>query len=224
MRAGKGLFLVFSLCPFLGAQAVPTPPRKPAWAPGNYVSQEQRAAITKRMLFEKEPFMKSYEATKFPQSLGLFLREDEYERMSGNPGTGYLDPDPDFSWPWEDREVSISFKSSAPETRIIKPQAWDAVIKHVAENLKLKLNPKARIQITGAAVLAFPKGGPDLAKPEVTIEARVKGPGGTLIVFRRTEARPTLGDAVGAAVEFVVNFARVYGDPAGAKKGGFPWH
>src|ERR1035438_4296466 len=115
MRHTKAVLLP-GLCSLLGAQAVPTPKPKPAWAPSNFVSDEQRTAISRR-LFEKEPFLKSYEAMKYPGSLGLFLRVEEYDHMAGNPGTGYLDSDPSFSWPWKDREVSISFRSASAESR-----------------------------------------------------------------------------------------------------------
>lgn len=206
----------------LQAQVLPAPrpaqrlsPSVQAGVSPNNLTDAQKKAILQRLLFTKEPFLQSYEARMMPDTMGSFFHVAEYQTLAGNPGVGYYHADTGFSWTTP-AVAFVPFEPTTQKAKGIHSEAWMAAMQTIAARRGLTLDPHAPVHIVGACVFAHRADG-RFPQSEVTIEAVVESPGGK-ILFRRTEARPTLADAVGAALDFVVAFARRYGMPAGGAR------
>lgn len=221
MKAVKTLLLAGCLSPFLGAQALPAPPPPRSYpaetqrllGPQN-LSDAQKLAVMQRLVMTKEPFLQSYEARMMPATLGSFFHQAEYQTLAGNPGVGYYHADSGFAWTTP-AVAFVPFRAASAAAKGIHPEAWEAAMKEIAARRGLTLDPKAEVRILGACVFAHR---PDakFSRPEVSIEVVVQSPQGR-ILYRRTESRPTLGDACGAALDFVVAFAQRYGGLPGVR-------
>ena len=176
--------------------------------PKSYLSESELNALLERIIFVREPFYGSWahKNKEYSKSLGHFFTQDEYQKLEGNPALGYFYVG-GFKWLRAWKEVSIEpFAPTTPDTRIIKPEAWKIAASQACKKHGLTLKANAPIKITGALV------GVNLEKPlGVYLEIRVQCPYDTLL-YRGGVGKGTLGDAVGAAMDFIVSYALGIGD------------
>lgn len=176
--------------------------------PKGYLTETELNALLERIIFVREPFLGSWmhRNKEYSRSLGHFFTQEEYRKLEGNPALGYFYVG-NFKWLPSWKEVSIEpFAPTTPDTKIVKPAAWRIAADAACRKHGLSRRPDAPIKITGALV------GINLEKPlGVYLEVRVRSPHDTLL-FRGGIGKGTLGDAIGAAVDFVVAYAMGMGD------------
>ena len=202
----KGVFILGLVLP-LAAQ---TAPQVPAPLPGS-LSPEQALALWQR-LGAKEAFLASAEAQAEPQSLYRFFDRKDYARLWGNPVLGYYAPG-GFRWTGT-RVAWHGISPVTPDATAVTAKAWDEAFRLIARKRHWVIDPKAPIRVSGACVGAVLE--PSQAEPRrgVCIEVRVASPTGTLL-YRFSLAKPTIADAVGAALDWVLCCAASLGqDPA----------
>lgn len=187
------------------------------------MTEEQLQSFAKRIFIDKEPFLSSQEAVTYPNTLGHYLTKVEYRGMKGNPAIGYYGLN-GFTWPSDQAEVQfMGIRATVPETRGIRGAAWEKAMQLVARHMNLKVVPKAAIRIEGACVDATLAPTEESPIPGVTLELKIHGATGTM-VYRYSLGKPTIGDAIGASLEWCLTVARNMGKegplPDFAKKEG----
>lgn len=162
-------------------------------------------------LGQTEPFLRSAEAKQEPQSLNRFFHRPEYDRLVGNPVLGYWSAG---GFRWQGVRVAWDgIESVAPSARPITRKAWDVAFQYVAQRRGLVLDRAAPIRIRGACVAAVVHPTPEEPVRGVLLEVRVEGPGGQML-YRFGMGRPTLEDAVGAAIDVAIGLAMNLNQPA----------
>lgn len=196
-------FLALGLA--LTAQAPLSVPEIPA----GDVTPNQAAEILKR-IGDSENFMASAEAHEEPQSLYQFFQKPEYLVIRGNPVVGYYSAK---TFKWEGNRVAwLGFKPGKGDAQAISPKAWDAAFRIVAKLRGLTIDPKAPIKIQGACVGAVMEPTIDSPYRGVCIEVKFSSPTGQMY-HRFSVGKPTIEDAIGASLDFVVTFARFINKP-----------
>jgi hypothetical protein len=194
-----GLFLP------LGAQGV----RRDAVSPPVAITPQQASALWQR-LGEKESFLDSDEFHAEPQSLYRFFDRKDYAKLWGNPVLGYSSPGR-FKWVG-DRIAWQGISPVTPDASAITAKAWDEAFRVIAGKRGWAVDPKAPIRVSGACVGAVLEPSREQPYRGVCIEVKVASPTGTLL-HRFSVAKPTIEDAVGAALDWVLCCAAVM-DPS----------
>lgn len=215
---GRVLLLIAVLLP--GSVGRAQDPREQWLNPGKVLTQAQKEAFLKRVFIDREPFVGSAEFHAAPATLRLYFKDQDYRRLRGNPIIGYLAADDGFQWSGN----QVSFGPVLPlgkGTRVVTEKAWDAAMNHVARSMELEVKPLAPVKISGATVFLRTKPTPDYPACQVEVEWKLASPTG-VILFRRAASAQTVGDAMGACLEYVLRFARNYGSrkPEGAEGAG----
>jgi len=170
------------------------------------LTEKERNTLLTRIIMTQEPFHGSWIEKKYPKTLGYFFTNKEYARLRGNAALGYTSVG-SFTWPDQIHEVEvIPFRSVTQEAQCIRPQAWAKAAEIVCGRMGLRLRAGAPIKVSGVLV-----GVNRTAPLGVYTEVRVSGPTGTLL-YRGGTAKATLGDAVGANLEYVLAYAKGIGD------------
>jgi len=172
--------------------------------PRNFLSETELNALMERIFFARERFYGSWghRSKEFQSSLGHFLTDEEYRKLTGNPVVGYYHSG-SFVWSPEWKDVHIEpFASTTPDTQVVKPQAWRAAAAKVCGLHGLTQSKSAKIRVTGRLV------GINLEPPYgVYLEARVHSPTGTLL-YRGGIGKATLADSIGASLDHLIAYAR----------------
>ena len=99
--------LVTLLAP-LGAQGA-KPEKSPAAqkeaVAGALLTNDEKVSLAKRVLFDEEPFLQSFQA-QYSQTLNLFFKNEDYQILRGNPFVGYSAV-LGFRWPKGTKEVAF---------------------------------------------------------------------------------------------------------------------
>ena len=198
MRSGLGLLL--------GLQLVGQTPRLPPWlpmpppAPKADLTPGAAAALWKQLDI-REPFLDSLEARQEPQSLFRFFGKQDYEQLRGNPALGYFATG-GFRWVGT-RIAWQGLRPVTPDAAAVAEQAWDAAFRAIAKRHGWQVDPRAPIRAKGACVGCVAE--PSAREPQrgVCIEFQLTSPTGTLL-YRFSLARPTLAEALPAALDWVL--------------------
>jgi len=176
--------------------------------PKSYLSETELNALLEQILFVREPYFGSWmhKQKEYAKTHGHFFTTEEYRKLEGNPAIGYFYVG-NFKWLPNQKAISIEpFAPTTPDTNVIKPEAWQTAASLVCKKYGLTQRPDAPIKISGALVAV------NLEKPYgVYLEVRVSSPHGTLL-YRGGIGKATLGDAVGASLDFIVAYAMGIGD------------
>jgi hypothetical protein len=161
-------------------------------------------AMAKRLL-ESEPFVGSTE-DRSSKEVGRFFSRTELSLLRGNPLVGHWHSS---SFRWESaKEVAWGgIKSAHRSCGAIQGKAWAAAFRSAAANTGLVVTPKGAVEVSGGCVGAVIDPSSAEPVPGVLLELRVKSPGGTLL-YRLGMGKPTVEEAMGAALEFVLRFSQ----------------
>jgi hypothetical protein len=171
----------------------------------------QAAALLDRMLVT-EPFLGSREERENRRSVGRHFSRGEYARLRGNPLLGYWD-EGGFRWPSGQTSVAWAGVINVhPSSRPIGSRSWTVAFREVARRQGLIIRDASSVRIQGACVGAVVDPSSREPVPGVLLELRVSSPTGTLL-YRVGVGKATVEDAMGAALELVVRFARTVGNP-----------
>jgi hypothetical protein len=167
------------------------------------IGKEATGALVGR-LRERKPFLESEEAHTEPATLRRYFQDEDYRLLRGNPILGYWDQG-GFRWTgnrmaWSGIEVKAGCSRVASA-------AWNAAFSYVVRRRKLDVDRAASIRIGGACVWAVVDGSRAEPVPGVLLEMRVESPTG-ILRYRFGMGKPTVEDAVGAAIDFIVGFAQ----------------
>jgi hypothetical protein len=174
-------------------------------------------ALVERMM-STEAFVGSANDKESRGTTGRYFTRAEYQRLRGNPLLGYWDVG-GFSWAGGARVGWRGIRASHPSARPISAQAWTTAFRVAAAASGLEEDPKARVQVEGGCVAAVVDGSSDEPVPGVLIELRLKSPTGVLL-YRVSVGKPTVEDAMGAALDLVLRFSRAL--PTGGEGGHGP--
>lgn len=189
---------VFILGLFLPLVAQPVP-HDPVTPPGALTPQQ--AATLWQRLGAKEPFLDSAEFHSEPQSLYRFFDRGDYAKLWGNPVLGYTCPGR-FKWVGA-RVAWRGISPVTPDAAAVTAKAWDEAFRIIARKRNWVIDPKAPIRVSGACVGAVLEPSREEPFRGVCIEVRVASPTGILL-YRFSVAKPTIEDAVGAALDWVL--------------------
>jgi hypothetical protein len=179
------------------------------WFGVNSMPVQQRVEFMKRVMFTREPFLKSNQMRFAPETCHRFFGHSEYEKMQGNQIIGYFYVDPGFKWmPLQDTVEYDGF-SGVNYAKQVNPQAYKMAFDIVCQRMQLKQG-SSPIKISGCFVNLFVPKTPNKACG-VALEMRVQTPKGN-IVYRALQGKATVGDAIGASIEQIMRFARTYED------------
>jgi hypothetical protein len=167
------------------------------------VTREQAEALAVR-LGERRPFLESQEARKERATLGQFFKDPDYRVLRGNPLLGYWDRG---GFAWSGDRVAWEGIESAAGCRRVQRTAWDRAFAYAVKKAGLVVDPAAPIRVRGACVWAVVEASADEPVPGVLLEIKVAG-GKGLLRYRFGMGKATVEDAIGAAVELVVAFAK----------------
>jgi hypothetical protein len=191
----------------LAAQSLPQDPVSPPGA----LTPQQASAIWQR-LGAREAFLDSAECHAEPQSLYRFFDRKDYARLRGNPVLGYYDRG-GFKWTGN-RVAWHGIGPVTPDAAAVSAKAWDEAFRVIARKRNWVIDPRAPIRVSGACVGAVLEPSSEEPFRGVCIEVRVASPSGNLL-YRFSVAKPTIEDAVGAALDWVLCCAATLGqDPA----------
>lgn len=214
MNAMKTVLVAALACSLVGAQAPPQggfkklPDEIPEryFNPKNFLSEKETSALLERILFTQEPFRGSWMEKTYRNTVGHFFTPKEYDRLRGNPALGYTYIG-SFTWLPSIKEIEfVPFQPVTPEAQCIRPEAWRKAAEIVCRRMGLTIKQGAPIKVSGAVI------GVNRTRPlGVYTEVRVQGPTGTLL-YRGGTGKATLGDAVGANLEYVIAYAHGVGD------------
>jgi hypothetical protein len=164
---------------------------------------EEAQALASR-LTERQPFLESEEARTEKATLGRYFDADDYRRLRGNPILGYWDTG---GFRWKDDRVAWLGIDSKAKCSAISPTVWKAAFEYSTTKRKVSVDGQASVRIRGACVWAVIEPSKAEPVPGVLIEVRIESPSGTLR-YRFGMGKPTVEDAVGAALDFIIGFAR----------------
>lgn len=198
---------ILGLCMPLAAQPVAQGPVNPPGA----ITPQQSLAFWQR-LGAKEPFLDSAEFHSEPQSLYRFFYRQDYAKLRGNPVLGYTCPGR-FRWVGN-RVAWHGISPVTSDAAAITAKAWDEAFRFIARKRNWVIDPKAPIRVSGACVAAVLEPSREEPSRGVCIEVKVASPTGTLL-YRFSVGKPTIEDAVGAALDWVLCCAATMNqDPA----------
>jgi hypothetical protein len=161
-------------------------------------------ALMERML-ATEPFLGSAEHRASLGSTGRFFSRKEHARLHGNPVLGYWDAG---TFAWRGSELAFDgIQARHRSARGLTAAAWRAAISVVAARHALHLSPTAQMRLEGGCVGAVIDPSSTEPVPGVLLELRLKSPAGTLL-YRVGIGKASVEDAMGAAVDLVLGFAR----------------
>ncbi len=168
------------------------------------IEPRQAAALIAK-LGERRPFLGSADAVAEKGSLYLFFKQAEYARLRGNGLLGYWDTGA-FKWSG-DRIAWDGVVTGAASAKPISARAWRRSFDLATRRRGLVVDPKAPIRFEGSCVGAVVDPSSDEPVPGVVVEVRVSGPSGVL-VYRLSLGKPTVEDAIGAAIDVILGFAQ----------------
>lgn len=206
--------LVASFAPVSAQGAKPEMPpavQKEAVA-GALLTNDEKLALAKRVLFDEEPFLQSFQA-QYSQTLNLFFRNEDYQTLRGNPFVGYSAV-LGFRWPKDTKEVAFLGVGARAQALGLTPGAWSTAFRAAAKARGLTLNPKAAVKFEAGLVSLTE----DLQQNlfGLVLEARITGPGGEFL-YRFQFAKPRLGDAMTGSLDWILGYAMALGDKQGAQ-------
>jgi hypothetical protein len=170
----------------------------------------QAQAVLQRML-DTEAFVGSQEESQQRQFVARHFSEPEYARLRGNPLLGYWD-EGGFRWPsGQDSIAWDGIRNLHRSSRPISRRSWALAFKDVARKQRLVVQKGSAIRVQGACVGAVVDRSEREPVPGVLLELRVSSPEGTLL-YRVGVGKATVEDAMGAALELAVAFARSLGE------------
>ena len=170
----------------------------------------QAEAVLQRML-DTEAFVGSQEEREERRSVARHFSAAEYARLKGNPLLGYWD-EGGFRWPASQASIAWDgIRNLHPSSRPIGRRSWEVAFKAVARKHGLTVKPSSPIRVQGACVGAVVDRSEREPVPGVLLELRVSSPTGTLL-YRVGVGKATVEDAMGAALELAVTFARSLGE------------
>lgn len=208
------VFLVCSIAP-LGAQGTKTPKSIAAERDeviGAMLSDAEKMALAKRVLFDSEPFLQSFQA-QYSKTLNQFFRREDYESLKGNPFVGYSAV-LGFKWPKGLKEVAFLGIHGSGLATELNAAAWNTAFRAAAKSRGLTLNPKAAVKFEAGCVSLTRDD--QQALYGLVLEARLKGPEGEFL-YRFQFAKPRLGDAMTGSIDWILGYAMVLGDKEGAQ-------
>ena len=161
-------------------------------------------AVLDRML-ATEPFVESAEHRALRSKTGRYFSRQEHARLHGNPLLGYLDIG---TFAWSGRLLAFDgIRGAHRSARGITGAAWAAAVAKVAARHGLELSQGAHLRLEGGCVAAVIDPGSNEPVPGVLLELRLKSPSGTLL-YRVGMGKASVEDAMGAALDLVISFAR----------------
>lgn len=184
-------------------------------SPGGPELPPDRAQALLERMMSTEDFVGSANEKESCKTTGRYFTRAEYRRLRGNPLLGYWDIG-GFSWAGGAHVAWRGIRPSHPSARAISAQAWGAAFRIAAKASGLEEDAEARVQVEGGCVAAVVDPSSDEPVPGVLIELRVKSPTGVLL-YRVSVGKPTVEDAMGAALDLVLRFSR--GLSAGGSEG-----
>ena len=172
----------------------------------------QQASMLWQRLGVKEAFLDSAECRSEPQSLYRFFDRKDYAKLRGNPVLGYTCPGR-FKW-IGNRVAWHGISPVTTDAAAVTARAWDEAFRIIARKRNWVVDPKAPIRVSGACVGAVLDPSREEPCRGVCIEVRVASPTGILL-YRFSVAKPTIEDAVGATLDWVLCCAATLGqEPA----------
>jgi hypothetical protein len=162
-------------------------------------------ALLVRMM-STEAFVGSDHEEDSRGTTGRYFTRAEYQRLRGNPLLGYWDIG-GFSWVGGARVGWRGIRASHPSARPIPAKAWATAFRLAVAKNGLEEDAEAHVQVEGGCVAAAVDASADDPVPGVLIELRVKSPTGALL-YRVSVGKPTVEDAMGAALDLVLRFGR----------------
>jgi hypothetical protein len=166
--------------------------------------RQQLQAVVERMLVT-EPFLGSDEERSTRRSVARYFSRQEYMRLRGNPLLGYWDVG---TFRWRGRQLAFGgVRNVHPSARPISAAAWTAAVEQVARRNGLDVTANAPVRLEGGCVGAVVDATEREPVPGVLVELRLEGPTGTLL-YRVGMGKATVEDAIGAALDLVLRFAR----------------
>jgi hypothetical protein len=171
------------------------------------LTKEQAARVLSRLL-EREPFWPGHYDEAPPETLGKFFTDKDYKVLQGNPFLGYWNSG---EFLWSDRKaiawggiLGVGVDGGA---RSLGSKAWRAAMEVVASKRGLVLDDRAAVRIEGRCLRAnLAKTSDGKEPPGVLLELRMDSPKGVLRV-RLAVGKPTVEEAMGAALDWVTGFA-----------------
>jgi hypothetical protein len=167
------------------------------------LTHEQAAAVVRR-LSETEPFLSSSQALE-TSTLGNFFRQQEYRLLRGNPVLGYWYAR-NFQWKG-DRIAWSGIRAVGRSPRSLGVRAWDVAFRQVAARKAVTIDPQAEVRLSGACVAAVIDPTPEAPVPGVLLELRLESSLGVLL-YRLAVGKPSVEEAMGAVLDFILEFAR----------------
>ena len=162
----------------------------------------------------REPFLKSGEAKDEPGSLYHYFQKADYEALRGNPVVGYWD---EGGFRWSGTTVAWGgIAAGASSAERIKPRAWEAAFRYVAQRRGFVVDERAQLRVEGRCVAAAIDATAAEPVPGVLLEVRVHSPSGVLR-HRFSVGKPTVEEAMGAALDFLLSFSKSIGTGGGKK-------
>jgi hypothetical protein len=167
-------------------------------------------AILKRMR-AMEGFLGSQEERQTRSQVGRYFSAAEYSRLRGNPVVGYWDAG-SFAWKGGARVAWGGIRSAHPSCRPIGGNAWQTAFVEVAKRRGLEVVPKAAVTVEGGCVAAVVDGSEEERVPGVLLEIRVRSEPARSLLLRVAIGKPTVEDAMGAALDLALRFSRNLGE------------
>jgi hypothetical protein len=178
---------------------------------------KEQATKTLTRLLEREPFWPRHYEEADPKTLGKFFAGGDYRLLQGNPFLGYWDSGT-FRWPATTKAIAWEGVVGAKEdvgARSVTAKAWRAAMEVVAGKRGLVIDQRAAVRIRGVCVHATLERTRDgLEPPGVLVELRLESPNGALLM-RVGVGKPTIEEAMGAMLDWVVGFALRVHQPQG---------
>jgi hypothetical protein len=175
-------------------------------ARGELPSRHARALLQR--MADIEPFVGSREEKENRKAaVGRYFTADEYRRLRGNPVVGYWDLGT-FHWQGGDRVAWAGMRNAHASCRGISAHAWDAAFAVVAHRQHLTVVRQAAVTLEGGCVAAVVDKSESEPVPGVLVEVRARGTGGETMVMRFAMGKPSVEDAMGAALELALTFSR----------------
>jgi hypothetical protein len=165
--------------------------------------EQTKVLLNKAM--ERRPFSKAPRAAQAPETLGRFFRSKDYDEIRGNPILGYWDLG---TFRWEGESVAWDgIKGVTRETSVISEEAWRKAFDLVLAKHRLRRDDRAAVRVRGACVAAKITGSAQDPGTGVEVELELSSPSGVLR-YRLVMGKPTIGETLGASLDWVVSFAR----------------
>lgn len=155
-----------------------------------------------RALTERRAFpVSAHEAT-----VGRFFRREDYKLIKGNPILGYWRVD---GFRWTGDAIALDgLESAARACDGLTEEHWRPVIEVVAAKHGLAVRRDARIRLQGACVDAKILSSREDPGSGVELELKLTNAEGGQLLYRLRMGKPSIAEAMGAAIDQVVMFAK----------------